>query len=148
MSKFLSTTFCDDIRQEIGGKISLIGVYNGVMYVPQFPVTLPKLWLMTTLVMPYKEPPHSMKIHVTKNSEPLVDLDATEEYLQQLANSREPVVSMPTGSQRVLTSHAQVCFAPLVINEPCVLRVTATTDQGEVRGLGLQIQQQPGAAAA
>lgn len=148
MSKFLSTTFCDDIRQEVGGKISLIGVYNGVMYVPEFPVTLPKLWLMATLVMPHKESPKSMKISVTKNSEPLVDLDATEEYLRELANPPEPVVPMPSGSQRVSTSLAQVCFAPLVINEPCVLRVMATTDKGEIRGLGLQIQQQPGLAAS
>jgi hypothetical protein len=147
MSRFLSTTFCDDIRQEIGGKISLIGVYNGVMYVPQFPVTLPKLWVMTTLVTPHSEPPKSMKISVTKNSEPLVDLDATPEYLQQLADSREPVVPMPAGSQRVITSLAQVCFAPLVIDGPCLLRVTANTDKGEVRGLGLQIQQQLGATA-
>ena len=141
MSRFLQTTFCDDIRQEIGGKISLIGVYNGVLYVPQFPATLPKLWLMTTLVMPYKEPPQQMKIRVMKDSEALVDLDATKEYLRQLANPLEPVV--PT-----LISHAQVCFSPLVINEPCVLRVIATTDQGEVRGLGLQIQQQSAVVAA
>lgn len=148
MSRFLSTTFCDDIRQEVGGKISLIGVYNGVMYVPQFPVTLPKLWIMATLVTPHSEPPKSMKIRVTKNAEPLVDLDATPEYLQQLANSREPVVPMPAGSQRVITSLAQVCFAPLVIDGPCMLRVAADTDKGEVRGLGLQIQQQPEAVAA
>jgi len=148
MSRFLQTTFCDDIRQEVGGKISLIGVYNGVLYVPQFPATLPKLWLMTTLVMPYKEPPRQMKIRVMKDSEALVDLDATEEYLRQLANPPAPVVPTPSGGQRVLTSHAQVCFSPLVINEPCVLRVIATTDQGEVRGLGLQIQQQSAVVAA
>jgi len=55
---------------------------------------------------------------------------------------------MPAGSQRVITSLAQVCFSPLVIDGPCLLRVTADTDKGEVRGLGLQIQRQPAAAAA
>lgn len=148
MNRFLSTTICDDIRQEVGGKFSLIGVYNGVMYVPQFPVTLPKLWIMATLVTPHGEPPKSMKIRVTKNDEPLVDLDATAEYLEQLASSREPVVPMPAGSQRVITSLAQVCFAPLVIDGPCLLSVTAITDKVEVRGVGLQIQQQPDPAAA
>jgi hypothetical protein len=38
------TIFCDDIRQEIGNKLSFIGIYTGLMqiHVP-FPVTLPRL---------------------------------------------------------------------------------------------------------
>jgi hypothetical protein len=37
------TIFCDDIRQEVGGKISFVGVYSGTMFVHgEFPVTLPK----------------------------------------------------------------------------------------------------------
>jgi hypothetical protein len=142
MTRILSTTFCDDVRQEIGGKLSLIGVYNGVMYVPQFPVTLPKLWVLATYSMPQEEPPKDLKVRILKNTEPLADLDATPEYLQQLANLREPVVAMPDGIQRVITSHMHVCFSPLVLEGPCMLRVVAITDKGEVRGLGLQIQQQ------
>ncbi len=148
MTRFLSTIFCDDVRQEVGGKLSLIGVYNGVMYVPQFPVTLPKLWIMATYVVAQDKPPKSLKVRVFKNNESLADLDAMPEYLQQFANVREPVVPMPDSSQRVITSHMHVCFSPLVLDGPCVLRVDAITDKGEVRGLGLQIQQQSGAAAA
>jgi hypothetical protein len=36
-------TFCDDIRQEDNGKHLLIGVYNSVMYVPQFPFVALKM---------------------------------------------------------------------------------------------------------
>ena len=146
MTRILSTTYCDDVRQEVGGKLSLIGVYNGVMFVPQFPVTLPKLWVLATYSMPHDEPPKDLKIRVLKNTEPLADLDATAEYLQQLANAREPVVPMPDGTQRVVTSQMHVCFSPLVLDGPCILRVVAITDTGEVRGLGLQIQQQSAAA--
>jgi len=35
--------FCDDIRHEINGKISLMGIYTGDMYVPNFPITLTKI---------------------------------------------------------------------------------------------------------
>ena len=142
MTPFLSTTFCDDVRQEVGGKLSLIGVYNAVMYVPQFPVTLPKLWVLATYFMPQEEPPKDLKVRILKNTEPLADLDATPEYLQQLANLSEPVVTMPEGTQRVITSHMHVCFSPLVLDGPCMLRVVAITDKGDARGLGLQIQQQ------
>ncbi len=148
MTRFLSTTFCDDVRQEVGGKQSLIGVYNSVMFVPQFPVTLPKLWILAIYSTSYDEPPKSLKVRVLKNTEPLADLDATPEYLQQLANSREPVVPMPDGTQRMITSHMHVCFSPLVIDGPCMLRVVAISDKGEVPGLGLQIQQQSEGVAA
>jgi hypothetical protein len=148
MTPFLSTIYCDDIRQEVGSKLSLMGVYNVVMYVPQFPATLPKLWIMATYVVAQDEPPKSLKLRVLKNNEPLADLDALPDYLHELTNAREPVVPMPDGGQRVITTHMHVCFSPLLLDGPCVLRVVAITDKGEVRGLGLQIQQQSGAAAA
>jgi hypothetical protein len=34
---------CDDIRQEIGGKQTLIGTYNEVMIVPAIPAILPSI---------------------------------------------------------------------------------------------------------
>ncbi len=143
MKPFVSTIYCDDIRQEIGGKLSLMGVYNGVMYVQQFPVNLPKLWIMATYVVAREKPPKSLKLRVFKNNEPLADLDALPDYLKELANTREPVVPVPDGSERMVASHMHVCFSPLALDGPCVLRVAAITDQGEVRGLGLQVQQQP-----
>lgn len=144
MKPFLSTIYCDDIRQEVGGKLSLMGVYNGIMYVQQFPLTLPKFWVVATFVASKDEPPKSLKFRVFKNNEPLADLDATPEHLQQLATAPEPVVPMPEGSRRAISTQTQVCFTPLALDGPCILRVAAITDKGETRGLGLQVQQQPG----
>ena len=46
MDAFGLTIFCDDIRSEIDGKISLIGCYTGRMMIGgEFPVILPKLGL-------------------------------------------------------------------------------------------------------
>ena len=43
-SPFGSVVFCDDIRQEVGNKLSLMGVYFGDLYFPTpFPNSLPKL---------------------------------------------------------------------------------------------------------
>jgi hypothetical protein len=36
------TLFCDDVRLEVGNKLSYMGVFQNIM-VPQFPVWLPKL---------------------------------------------------------------------------------------------------------
>ena len=40
------TIFCDDVRNEINGKVTLVGVYAGdVIVLGTLPVTLPKLGL-------------------------------------------------------------------------------------------------------
>jgi hypothetical protein len=45
--------FCDDIRNEVGGKLSFIGCYNAVMFVPsQFPCLLPKFCVHFFMLSP------------------------------------------------------------------------------------------------
>ena len=41
------TLLCDDIRQEMGGKTSLMGLYDHHIVVPQVPFSLPKVCLYT-----------------------------------------------------------------------------------------------------
>jgi hypothetical protein len=41
------TMLCDDIRQEVGGKTSLMGIYDHHIVVPQVPHILPKLCFYT-----------------------------------------------------------------------------------------------------
>ena len=41
------TLLCDDIRQETGGKVSLMGLYDHHIVVPQVPFSLPKVCFYT-----------------------------------------------------------------------------------------------------
>ena len=41
------TMLCDDIRQELGGKTSIMGLYDHHIVVPQLPYTLPKICFYT-----------------------------------------------------------------------------------------------------
>jgi hypothetical protein len=41
------TLLCDDIRQEMGGKTSLMGIYEHHIVVPQVPFVLPKVCFFT-----------------------------------------------------------------------------------------------------
>jgi hypothetical protein len=41
------TMLCDDIRQEVGGKTSLMGLYDHHIVVPQVPFVLPKVCFYT-----------------------------------------------------------------------------------------------------
>lgn len=49
------TIFCDDVRQEVSGKQTLVGTYGTYMYVAEFPVMLPKVCCVIT----YREAPES-----------------------------------------------------------------------------------------
>jgi hypothetical protein len=39
------TIFCDDIREEIGGKVTLVGVYSLYLYPAEIPCAIPKICL-------------------------------------------------------------------------------------------------------
>lgn len=43
MTRYVHAIYCDDIRQEVGGKITLVGIYAGQCLVPSIPCALPKL---------------------------------------------------------------------------------------------------------
>ena len=40
---------CDDIRQEVWNKVTLVGIYGNQIYVPKFPFTFPKLCMQISL---------------------------------------------------------------------------------------------------
>jgi len=40
---------CDDIRQELGNKITLVGIYGNQIYVSKFPYIFPKLCMQISL---------------------------------------------------------------------------------------------------
>jgi hypothetical protein len=46
------TLFCDDVRQEVGGKLSAMGIYQRVLMIPAEDVLLPKLVALTVLQLP------------------------------------------------------------------------------------------------
>ena len=57
MDQYGYSIFCDDIRNEPGGKLSFIGCYNGVILISgQFPLVLPKLCVHTHIFSPASRP--------------------------------------------------------------------------------------------
>ncbi|HPR53410.1 MAG TPA: hypothetical protein PLU81_16575 [Deltaproteobacteria bacterium] len=49
LAKNIKTLVCDDVRNEVGGKISLMGIYSSDMYVAQTPAILPSVYLVIML---------------------------------------------------------------------------------------------------
>ena len=97
--------FCDDVRQEIGNKFSLMGCYGADLYVPAFPITLPKLCVFVIARTPREQPFERLTLRLVRGSEVLSELVANPDKL--------------TGILAVTPFHAA---------GPCRLQVLAETE--------------------
>lgn len=142
MNRTVLTIFCDDIRHEIGGKFSYIGVYTGQMFVPSFPITLPKLCLAMSVITSAETPFHKLVMRILKDDAVLAEaaLDDT-----QLSNGVEAVAEVPEDArkERVQLLQSMFVFSPFQLEVPCALRVRIETESGELRGVGLRIEKAP-----
>jgi hypothetical protein len=124
------SVFCDDIRNEVGGKLSFIGCYNGVMFVPSgFPLTFPKICVHFHVVSPASMPYSSIVVrcYIPAKAEPLVEepLQAPSvDEQRRLAEQLEAGVSAP----RLIVASGSFIFAPLEIREPGLIRMRAVID--------------------
>ncbi|MEO3879295.1 DUF6941 family protein [Rheinheimera fenheensis] len=67
MKPNITVLFCDDIRHELGGKVSLMGVYGSHLLVHTLPVQLPKLAVHFNIEMPTEMKPDSIKVNIVIN---------------------------------------------------------------------------------
>ena len=143
MNRQVHTTFCDDIRHEVGGKFSYIGIYSDKMLVSPVPSVLPKLCLAMSVITPLISPFRRLAIRVLKDDEELARRDFSESELltfdKVLANLTEA-----ERQDRVQVIRAIFVFSPFQIAAPCTLKVRVDTEEkDELRGIGLRIEQAP-----
>ncbi len=140
MQRFLHSTFCDDIRQEVGGKLSFIGIYSTTLIAQEFPVTLPKFCVSIVVVSPVERLISALTIRIRRDDEVMYELAVDE---KQLANAKNAASEAADDGQpgRVQLFHFINAIAPMKFEGPCKLRVSAQTEDEEIRGLGLQVMQ-------
>lgn len=144
MNRHIQTVFCDDIRHELGGKLSFIGVYTGHLFVRAFPVTLPKLCLALTAITPATEPFQKLDLRILKDDEILAEGSLDEAMLSEIAGATaESDGSEDSKKNRVQVLNSLFIFSPFQIDAPCRLRVRALTESGELKGLALMIAEAP-----
>lgn len=142
MNRQVHTIFCDDIRQEISGKLSYIGVYSERMLVSPIPSVLPKLCLALSVVTPLTHPFHRLSVRVLKNDDEFAKREFTE---AELSTFVEALAESPDTERvnRVHVFRALFFFSPFQVDAPCTLKVRIDTEEDELRGIGLRIEQAP-----
>jgi hypothetical protein len=135
------TIFCDDIRQEIGGKISLIGIYYGIMYIHgPFPATLPKFGFHITIFEPAelaskRDFPIQVGIFLPGDDEHESSLSLSVSHDPKQAKTvLDDFPSPPTGEGPLLARiPLSQIVSPFIIREPGLIRVRAKYKDDDLR---------------
>jgi hypothetical protein len=135
------TIFCDDIRQEIGGKVSFMGCYPGTIFLHEpFPFTFQKFCFYITLVQRREvfDPNIEIMVYLPGDAEdaPSLRFKGSETSPGAVAEqTAKEIEGLPLSDQRVLAAHIALVATPLVIKEAGILSVRAVR-QGELIRLG------------
>lgn len=135
MSRFVYTTYCDDVRLEVNGKTSLIGVFADAIFLPSFPINVMKLCAVVNAVTPAEEPFKGFKITAVYNGNPIAEMEVPDEQLQ------EQLEKAPTTP--IKTIQAQMIFSPLVVDKPGELKILFESAGVTLASNSLQVMQAP-----
>jgi hypothetical protein len=144
MDRYGYSIFCDDIRNEAGGKLSFIGCYNGVIFIADpFPLVLPKLCVHVHILSPASRPFNSI---VVRCYLPGDDKPFSEEPIEtpQRHDQAELVANLKTdtGAPLFIVAATSLIFGPLKLRGPGLMRVRAVIDDDHELRLGsLRIEQ-------
>jgi hypothetical protein len=130
--RFVSIQFCDDIRQELGGKFSLMGCYGPIINIKPIPSVLPKLCASIKIHTPISRPFQRLAVRIMKGDASIAEL---------LFPTVEPVPAsaMPNGAQWSVAA-AMIVMAPFAVESACTLRVEVETEEGVLHGGSIWIQ--------
>ena len=123
--------FCDDIRNEPGGKLSFIGCYNAVMFTPpKFPLVLPKLCIHFHIFSPATQPYASVlaRCYVPGETAPV-----SEERIEVpgLQEQKDLIAKLPKHSTPpFIVVASSLVFEPLELSEPGLIHVRAFINDG------------------
>ena len=138
MDRYGYSIFCDDIRNEAGGKLSFIGCYNGVIFISgQFPLVLPKLCVHTHVFSPASKPFNSLVVRFylpgddTPFSEEAIETPRRSEQSELVAN-----LKTNTDAPLFIVAATSLIFTPLELKSAGLLRVRALIDARQELRLG------------
>jgi hypothetical protein len=130
LGRFGYSIFCDDIRSELGGKLSFIGCYNGVIFVPpKFPSVLSRFCIHIHIFSPATEPFSSIlaRCYAPGDDTPIFEepidpprFQAQRELVERLGND--------AAAPLYIVAATSLIFAPLNLRAPGLLRVRAVID--------------------
>lgn len=130
--------FSDDIRDEVGNKKSLMGIYGPQVFVPMVPIVLPRFCATATLVFRQGDAPKHLSMEMTFR-DTLVsrgeidpkELEASCAELERDMAGEEKIFASDEPPMGRITMHAMI--SPFVVSEPGRIVLTVETERGRIR---------------
>jgi hypothetical protein len=142
------TIFCDDIRVEIGGKLTYVGAYQATMIVQgTFPLLLPKFAMHFVYMQrrPNVVPPTKIIVVTpgTTEENPAISIEIPEAAaLQSISNSE--TIAGKIGTDTVYAAmQGPIMLTNFVIAEPGQIKVRAIRGDQFIRLGSLKVLQDP-----
>lgn len=142
MSRYAYCHFCDDIRLEVGSKVSMMGIYNGELHVAAMPVFLPKLCVAVFCTTEFENRFKEIKIRITSGESllqesiiPKADLDKMQSELAARSSTEDPLKNITIGMHFNLS--------PFPIERESTVVATVIADQEEILAGKLRIKLSP-----
>jgi hypothetical protein len=135
--RFLFTVVCDDVRQEVGNKMSMMGVYENSIILDAFPALVPRLCFVMKARTPANQPFERLKFIVRRDDEVIIEAELSETQLAAMAtqeNSRADDGPVTDPAERAVLVSAVMVVSPMAFEKPCRLRIRAITESEELRG--------------
>lgn len=138
MNRFAYSIFCDDIRHEVNGKLSLIGTYDTQLFVPKFPATISKLCAIVTIITSEDEPFSDIRIKGSFGDQELFNLHIDRSQLDAAAADKQ---RPETGPIRKIQTMG--ILSPVSFDAPGKITVEVLADGQAVECSGLEIKENP-----
>lgn len=135
MSYSLTVIYCDDVREELGSKRSLMGVYSDFAFFPEFPAEIRRLCLFMRVSSDASVEVEEVTVCVKRDDEVIFDDDLSppaelREMLRRIAEHRAAFSRVST-LQRM---HPVLVLENLQIPGPCTLSVSVRINGTELEG--------------
>jgi len=128
--RYVTAIFCDDIRHEVGGKISYMGCYQSEIVVQTAPVLLAKLCVFVSVFTPKNRLFKSLIFRVLQDDDvELARIEVPEKGLTEIHNHQ--TIDKSATRKSINTA---IVFSPFAIEKPTMLRIMAITEEGEITG--------------
>lgn len=134
--------FSDDVRQEVGNKLSLIGCYSDELVVERMPTVLPKLCVFVKATTACTKPFQKLAVRANLNDEVIGEIEVPH---QDLESAAARVLNGPRSNRMTMT--VLMAFAPVSVTEPGVLRIETETEDGIIEDSQLQLRERAGSEA-
>lgn len=132
----LQCIYCDDIREEAGGKTTIVGWYGGdpIGLPVEGALLLPTLGIVGMLAMPLEPKYKSMKVELLQDQQVLQSVLMPEQALNEMQVEKVPTSAPQFGRQIRIVIKVQ----NLPVAEPCTFRMRITAGDEEVYSNGLR----------